>query len=252
MLNPLRKLHPLTHVALAAFALFFIWMNLEYSRTLYTEKQTHGWSGGMRFGCPCALLDSGTHYFKIDPQGKEILLARHYTRPIYLGLFVDLFCLVAGCILIGIFSQKIVARINVKSDRDVRAGTLLTIHGFTYALALAIALGAVWLNMRISTDIVEAPTGINYHQQMGFPLVVFTASDPKLDGHRHLSSSDVLARLREHPEWWYRRNHWHFNHIAINILCGVLLVGLAAFCSEQFFLRRAETDLTQQPMQPAP
>jgi hypothetical protein len=233
-----------------------VWLNLDYTREAYDAHGGGAWNGGVRYGFPMVLWDGGFETrVTITPDGPRIA-RQHYGGLQPAGLVVDLLVACGAlALVVWLLHQSPVLPDGTSS---ARARLDIPLHPLTCLLALALGGGLLWANLSTDVQVVQQPDGgIDYCQEMGWPLFVYRAHQPHLrladsKGTPRFTQSQVLSYLRTHPNSWYLNSHWFFGRLTLNIVLNLALI-VAASAAWEFAhvrLRRSPYNQSQVPSRP--
>lgn len=220
----------------------FVWLNMSYSMQPYTEHLgAGGWSGGVRYGLPFVCWDSSQDAVaRIHPSGKMEIVFANNGGIVWLGLLgnvgIALAVLGSAAWLIETSRRRFLRSSPSSSPKSTR------IHRISYAAALCVAAGMLWVNARTEIETIRQDSHVDYKQSMGWPLEAFTASEPaKWEFLRaNAKAQPMIQHLRDNPDASYRLGHWHAQNVSINCVIGGMLTILAIMISEILMQRRRE------------
>ncbi|HYG78067.1 MAG TPA: hypothetical protein VEK08_23880, partial [Planctomycetota bacterium] len=238
-----RHVHPLAVMFATAVLAVFAWLNFESTREDYVAEFSTGYRGGVRQGFPFVWWDAGNDVAWVNKPGMMALQLTPFGGIQGGGLAANLAIGGVALLLAGIAGQflgrRFLGRFSALSYRDAtpprRLGPVSAI------LAALTLLSLVWINLQVDVYSQQELDGlITFQQRMGWPLTIYSASNPAPEILSKVGvagkPAETLAWLRQNPDTWYQRTHWHELNIVLNLAAGVILVCAAACCNE--FRRR--------------
>jgi hypothetical protein len=229
-----RRPHPVAIAIVLAILGLFTWMNVGFSRHAYVERHMNGFRGGLRQGYPFTWWDAGClSQSTATPTGLELTIVP-YGGYEWGGVACNVGMLLLACGFAVALSRKLFGERALpltEADKPRRIGLI------TGVLATMTMASLGWLNLQVDTIMKTDDAGMaKYEQRMGWPLVVYSAKNPKVVSMENeepvANPVATLAWLRSNPRAWYQFTHWHEGHIVINVLVCMLLVVCAACCCE--------------------
>jgi len=234
MLERLRKLQPLTHMALLFTLILFVWLNFDYTRNAYNDHVGIAWRGGMRYGFPLSAWDSeqASLVGVVNDQMNFRMIT--YGGVQWAGLAVNV--LILGMALLGVAWSAEVLRARVIGTKEIAPRKYQRMHATSYAAALCMAALLLWVNAQHEIQEIETKGKRDYQQTYGWPLDVYSANAPKdaVYAHAESLSLGMVAYLESHPNAWYKFAGWNTRNITWNLLICVGLVMVTAAASEKF------------------
>lgn len=238
MLGQLRKLHPLTHAALLATLILFVWLNLDYTRNAYNDHVGIAWRGGMCCGFPLSAWDSGQASLVRAVNDQLNLRIVTYGGVKWAGLAANV--LVLGMALLGVAWSVEVLRARMMGAKESTPRKHQRMHAASYAAALCMAALLFWVNARHEIQQIERNGKPDFKQTYGWPLDVYSANAPRDAVYAHAASlsMEMVAYLEAHPKAWYKIAGWKMQNITWNLLICVGMVMVTAVVSEWILTRR--------------
>ena len=244
-----RGFHALRPLHACAFLLVlgvFVWLNLSVYQTNQVAKIGPSYRSIQSFGFPIPWWQGGSEYTASSPDKVSLsLTVRDYSewKPmgIALGAGTFLLCMAAVWLLTH---AAVLCMDAARITRSEAPRARFAISPLTGLLTMLILGLMAYHNLQRTTlfDANEQTPVKAYRQTMGWPMTVYTASDPAFDqmfGAGRLPPQKNVARyLDEHPNAWFYRAHWHGSNIVINVITSVLLIYATAFSSEHLLRRR--------------
>jgi len=238
VLDRIRKLHPLTHAALLATAVLFLWLNLDYTRNAYNEHIGQAWNGGMRCGFPVTCWDSGQASSAGVSGDKLLLSMKDYGGVLWHGVVVN--SLILCMTLLGVAWSLETARTTLFVPKMETPRTYRRMHPASYASAACMAALLLGVNARFEIQKVEVGGKTDFIQTSGWPLDAYSARKPSKHEYAKArkAESSMLAYLESNPNAWFTKARWNTQNITWNLLICVALVLATAMASEWLFARR--------------
>lgn len=238
MLGQLRKLHPVTHVALLAMLILFVWLNLDYTRNAYNEQQNAAWCGGMRCGFPMTCWDAGQASLAGVVKGNLNLRIFTYGGVHWLGLAVNVLLFTMAMLGLAWCVEVLRARITVA--KQILPRTYQRLHGASYAAALGMAALLLWVNAQHEIQQIQRAGKTDYTQTYGWPLDFYYAHEPAPGVYRSAAerSLEMVAYLEANPNSWFTKAHWNTQNVTLNLMACVALIVLTAFACERIMAWR--------------
>ena len=223
-----------------------LWLNFEYSRDPYENNTGGGWRGGIRHGYPFVLWDSGREAYTQSDNGGLGLYSRSYGGLVVSGFIANAAVLIATMTAGGLLLEWALRR---RAERHPQAALFSSLqgrrlHARTLAALFGVAGLLLWLNLRVDTDYTGQPAARNYEQTMGFPLTMYTASQPVLSqvpAPIRVSGAATLIYLQDNPNVWYRIARYEHPHIVFNVVFAAFVLGLVAYANERLVRRTLST-----------
>jgi hypothetical protein len=233
--------HAATWCVLFAVLGLFVWLNVEWSRSEYVERDVNGWRGGTREGFPLCWWDAGVKSATGVTGDKLFLRQRAYGGWLWLGIAGNLATLALAAALAAFLSERALRR--VRGGQESLPHRRRAIRPVTGVVAAAVLSISVCGNLLTFTRCHGGEFG-GYSQRMGVPFVTYSASRPQMKDvtvfpDRLQTEAQAIAGIENNPRVMWRLAHWHMEGIIANAIVIMLLV-IGAACASEKYLRRRE------------